>query len=117
MVEFAVAGGVFSLLLLGILEFGTVAWVRNSLSESARDGARWAMVRGSESGRATNQAGVAAYVSARSGVQPVTVVATWPTTKEPGEQVIVEVKYFYKRIGLIIASDTLRSTSRMRIVF
>jgi Flp pilus assembly protein TadG len=117
MVEFAIAGGIFSLLLLGVLEFGTVAWVKNSLSESARDGARWAMVRGAKSGRTTNQAGVAAYVSARSGVNPVQVVATWPGTKDPGEVVIVQVKYFYKRIGLIIPSDTLRSTSRVRIVF
>jgi hypothetical protein len=73
------------------------------------------MVRGTDSGRVTNQAGVAAYVSARSGVKPVQVVATWPNGKGMGEVVIVEVKYFYRRIGLIIPSDTLRSTSRMRI--
>lgn len=117
MVEFAIAGALFTLLLLAVLEFGTVAWVKNSLSESARDGARWAMVRGTKSGRTANQTSVAAYVSGRSGVKPVAVVATWPGAKDPGDIVTVEVKYFYKRIGLIIPSDTLRSKSKMRIIF
>jgi Flp pilus assembly protein TadG len=53
MVEFALVLPLFVLLLLGIIDGGRLIFVGNSLSEAAREGARW----GSVQGRAATAAG------------------------------------------------------------
>jgi Flp pilus assembly protein TadG len=49
MVEFAIAATVFLLLLFGTIEFGRALYMYHTVSNAARIGARWAMVRGSYS--------------------------------------------------------------------
>src|SRR5438874_2026314 len=51
MVEFAVAAAALSVLFLGIFEFGIAAWQKNSVASDVREGARYAAVRGTTSGR------------------------------------------------------------------
>jgi Flp pilus assembly pilin Flp len=117
MVEFAIVSVIFLLLLLGIGEFGRAAWIKNSITAGARDGARYASVRGSTSGRVADSAGVASFVESTIRVSPIRVVPSWPTGKDPGDVVQVTVKYAYSPIIGFPFADTLRSVSKMVIVF
>ena len=113
MTEFAIAMGVFLLIVVGILDFGYAAWERNSVESDAREGARWAMVRGAGSGRTTDAAAIQTYVRSRSSIGAlITVNATWvPADKRPGSVVTVTVTHV--RTGRLFLPDTVRSTSAM----
>jgi Flp pilus assembly protein TadG len=49
MVEFAIAATALLLIMFGILEFGRVMYIYHTVSNAARLGSRWAMVRGGNS--------------------------------------------------------------------
>lgn len=115
-VEFAVALGLFFLILLTILDFGYAAWERNSVAADAREGARYAMVRGSGSGRTTTADAVQTYVRSKSSIGlSILVSTTWdPTDKRPGSVVTVTVTHV--RRGRLFLPDTVRSSSAMIVV-
>jgi Flp pilus assembly protein TadG len=118
MVEFAMAAGVFTVLLLAIFEFGLASWTRNMVTDAARVGTRYAIVRGSESGRTTDSAAVSSYVQGRTELSPITVTTTWPDgNKNSGSRVQVRVQYAFQRMGSFIPALTLSSTSKMVISF
>lgn len=119
MVEFSIVAFLFVLLLLGIGEFGIATWARNSVADAAREGTRYAIVRGQKSGQIATTATVNTYVQSRSSLKPITVTTTWPDggSKEAGKMVVVTVAYDYKRVGLVIPNKTLSSTSKMVIVY
>jgi len=126
MVEFAVIGAFLMLLLIGIMEFGLAILAKNTVTASAREGARFAIVRGTESGMTTNAAAVATYVEGKTALSPITVVTTWDDpettaandgTKAPGMVVQVKVNYTHKPIGPVIPAIVLTSTSRMVISY
>lgn len=48
MVEFALVAPIFFLLLFGVMEMGRLVWINHELTNGTREGARFAMVRGSE---------------------------------------------------------------------
>jgi len=139
MVEFAFTATVLLLLLFGIIEFGRVLYTYHTVSNAARIGSRWAMVRGAgcsvlDHCSATSD-DISAYV--RSVVPMVdsnsmTVTASWTTTTNPnddctvsdpsgnngtGHVVCVTVSYpFNFAVPLVSTSAlTLSSTSRMAI--
>ena len=120
-IEFAVVIGVFVVILLATFELGMMLWEKNTIAAAAREGARFAIVRGSESGRTTDTAGVAAYVRGRAGLAPIKVLTTWPASKDPGATVEVRVEYMHKPVspltGILQDSVALASTSRMVVVF
>jgi Flp pilus assembly protein TadG len=120
MVEFAIAAFFFTLVLLGIFEFGLAAWAKNSVASAAREGTRFAVVRGKDSGLAASTTAdvVRDYVRSKSALSPITVTTVWADAdKKPDTKVTVTVSYNYKRVGLIIPNRTLTSSSAMRIVF
>jgi Flp pilus assembly protein TadG len=47
MVEFVIAATAFLMIIFGIFEFGRVLYIYHTVSNAARIGSRWAMVRGS----------------------------------------------------------------------
>ena len=81
------------------------------------------MVRGSDSGRPTDTASVAAYVRSRTSLSPIRVMTVWSdVTKKPGTTVNVSVQYTHRPLsplaGLVFADTVvLAGTSRMVIVF
>lgn len=139
MVEFAIAATALLLVMFGILEFGRVMYTYHTVSNAARLGARWAIVRGSNCSvldhcNATSS-DIQTWVQSQvplvdSGV--LSVAATWSTSKDPsvncsvtdpsgnnvqGHLVCVTVSYpfnfalpFVSRTAL-----TLSSTSKMVI--
>jgi len=117
MVEFAVVAFLFVLLLLGIGEFGIASWAKNSVANAAREGSRFAMVRGETSGQVANETAVENYVRSKASITPLTVATVWTPNKKPGSVVAVTVTYPFKRVGLVIPNKTLTSTSKIVIVY
>jgi Flp pilus assembly protein TadG len=119
MVQFAIAGGVLSALLLGIFEFGAAAWAKNNVAADAREGARYAIVHGARSGTPADQTMISNYVKARSALgSSIRVYASWPDgNKDPDSRVVVSVAYTVPRRGPFIRAHVDSSTSKMHILF
>jgi Flp pilus assembly protein TadG len=119
MAEFALTAAVFMSLLLGVIEFGFATWDKNSVTTDAREGARYAMVHGSTSGRIADSAMVANYVKSRTSLDNTIVVITrWADAgKLPGTNVTVKVKHSVPRRGPFLAGHTDSSSSTLVIVY
>lgn len=121
--EFAVAMGVFFLIVVVILQFGYAAWERNSLASDAREGARWASVRGGSSGRQTNQSAIQTYLRSKSSLgSSIIVEAHWgynganaDGTQPPGSVVTVTVSHVSR--GKKFLPDSVSSSSSMIVVY
>jgi Flp pilus assembly protein TadG len=120
-IEFALVSILFCLLVFGIMEFGRAVWIYNTVAHLAKEGARFAMVRGSESNHTATPTDVETYVSERAaGMTGLTVTTTWDdSSKDPGTVVQVQVdKDFDPALPLVgLGPFTLSSTSRMVITF
>lgn len=117
MVEFALVAFLFLLILLGIGEFSLANWAKASVADAAREGTRYAIVRGGQSGQAVGAAQIQTYVRSRSSLRPITVTTVWTPNNLAGSTVAVTAAYAYRRVGLIIPNRTLTSTSKMVIVY
>lgn len=119
--------------LFGIIDFGRALYTYSFVTSAAREGARWAMVRGSEScawssntlpGCNATQASVQSYVKGLFGgaTNPAnaTVTPTWPscsgTTNAPGCTVAVNVVYnFQFMLPFMPLTIPISSSSKMVI--
>ena len=121
LIEFAVVSLLLLALMFGIMEFGRGIWIYGSVAHLAREGARWSIVRGSESPRTTTPTEVDTYVnSVAAGMTGLTVTTTWDDpSKDPGTVVQVRVdKPFTPAVPMGgLGNITLSSTSRMVIAF
>ena len=118
MVEFAiVAGLIFIPLVFGIIEFGRLIWSKTTITAAAREGVRFAIVRGSSSPSPADTAAVGVYVRGRTQLAPLNITTTWTGAKDPGDTVTVQVSYTYTPIVPVIASKTITSTSMQIIAF
>ncbi len=120
MVEFAVAGAVFLLIFLGILNIGLTVWERNNLTYAAREGSRYAVVRGANSLQTASPTMVANYVKGRTQLNPsgLRVYTTWnPTDKKPGSIVSVSVARDVPRRGPFLPAHTDSVTSKLIIYY
>lgn len=119
MVEFALAGGLFFMLLLGIVEFGLAAWERNTAASDAREGARYAIVRGFTSPRVATFDSVTNHIKSRSGLDTTRmgVYTSWNPDNKVGSTVSVSVTYTVPRRGPFIPAHKDSVTSKMVIYF
>jgi len=119
LVELALAMPFLLLMLFGLMEFAVAFWVRHTVTHAAREGARFAIVRGSDNASPADDAAVATYVRSRVPLESVQVTTTWPTTKAPGAVVRVRVAYPYQPLtGFnVIGPVTIASTSEMVISY
>ncbi len=135
MPEFAIVSLAFFLLLFGILEFGRALYMYHTISNAARIGSRWAIVRGSASCSgpidhcSAASADVQTYVQSQVPIVDsgsLAVTANWPggnstctsTTdfKAKGCVVIVTVTYAFQGLPFITSGQiNLSSTSQMPI--
>ncbi len=105
LVEFALSCAILFSMLFGILQLSLALYTYNYVSEAAREGARWAMVRGSTS--CTNTPSLTSCNASASAIQTyvqglgypgmssgsVTVTPTWPNgNNSPGNTVKVQVQ-------------------------
>jgi Flp pilus assembly protein TadG len=134
MAETAIVMGVVLSLLFGIIDFGRTMYTYAFVAQLARQGARWAIVRGDQctlldhcSATSTD---VQTYVRSLSygatDANRIAVTATWSaascppnatTEKQPGCVVSVNVQYPFRFIApfLGLATINMSSTSRMVI--
>jgi Flp pilus assembly protein TadG len=117
MLEFALVGAIFSVMLLGIIEFGLAAWQKNSVAADAREGARYAIVRGATSVRVATPESVSKYVKARTSLDTaaMSVYTTWNPDKSPNSEVTVRVAHTVPRRGPFIRAHRDSATSKMHV--
>jgi Flp pilus assembly protein TadG len=134
MAETALVMSVLLAVLFGIIEFGRVMYSYAFVAQLARQGARWAIVRGSQCTVLDNcnaqSSQVQTYVDSltygATNNSDMTVTATWPETdcppnagvdNAPGCLVVVNVSYKFPFIAPFIsqAKLVLSSTSQMVI--
>src|SRR5437899_4839992 len=118
--ELPIALVLFLVLAFGIVDAGRLIFAYNVVSASAREGVRWAAVRGGASGSAASKADIQSFVQSKTVGVPVTVDATWlpDGNNQPGSTVVVTVTNPFAPIAplpLVPKSINLTSTSRMVI--
>jgi Flp pilus assembly protein TadG len=111
-VEMAVSITALLMVIVGMMKMCLAIYCYHYTSEAAREGARWAIVRGSSSGNETTADGISTYVKALGypALLPanMTVTVTWagfptgvactPNTNpcdNPGNMVTVTVQYAF----------------------
>ena len=120
LIEFALVSILFFTLVFGIMEFGRAIWIFNTVAHVAREGARYAIVRGSDSGRTAEPVDIENFINiVAAGMTDLVVTTTWDDpSKDPGTVVQVRVdKAFEPALPLVPLDFTLSSTSRMVIAF
>ena len=118
-VEFTLIALMFFMLVFGLVEFGRAIFDYSLVSSLAREGVRWASVRGSGSGHTATATDVSTYVQGKAAGLPVTVTTTWTPNKNPGSTVSVQVQYTFRSVAPVLLSlgtIPLHSTSSMVIV-
>jgi Flp pilus assembly protein TadG len=123
MVEFSLVFIVFMMLMVGLFELGRVVWIYETVAHAARQGARYAMVRGN-SGSPDNAALIAAVKAQAVGLSSglVAVTPNWEGGGIVGSFVSVQVSYpFVPAVGGILLGGTdgfnIASTSRMVVYY
>jgi len=120
-VEFTLVALMFFMLSLGLAEFGRAIFDYSIVSSLAREGVRYAAVRGSASGHAATAANISAYVQSKASGMNLTVTVTWTpaANNNPGSTVNVQVQYTFSSVAPVLLSlgtIPLTSTSSMVII-
>ena len=120
LVEFSLASILFFTITFGTIEFGRMILDYNIVSNAAREGVRYAAVRGASSGHAASASEVATYVASRSVVllTASNVTVTWPTDNAVGSVVQVRVQYSFTPIVTLLPQTgvNLSSTTKAYIL-
>lgn len=134
LVEFALVGIVFFIVVLGMIDVGRAVWNYNTLAQATREGTRYAIVHGANSsdpsgpgsayftppnGDTKVTEAVETYASALDPLQ-LTVEAEWlDGTNEIGSRVKVTSRYTYDPIFdfLEVVSFTMTSSSTMETTY
>ena len=134
-VEAAIVLPLFLLLVLAIIDGGRMIYTYGVMSHAAREGVRYAVVRGVEAGQDARRTGdapatdtqVETYVQNRAGpLSPIRAFTTWPLgsggqpDKKAGQVVEVRVEYDFNPVTpffLPLSPMVLTSTSRTVIYF
>jgi Flp pilus assembly protein TadG len=117
-VEFALVVPMFLLILIGVAELTRAVWIYGTVAHAAREGTRYAMVRGAENKAPATAADIESYVQAKAGYGSSTeVTTTWQPDNKPGSTVHVSVQYNFQSVTsfLPIGPIALHSSSRMVI--
>ena len=110
--EFGIVAPVLMLLMLGVVEFGRLHWVRNSMEYAAEQTARWAIVN-----TAATDAQIKAHAEEQfDGISAGTaVVAIDRDTSNGLSFVTVTVTYDFQFLADIIGLGTLPLRSETRV--
>lgn len=134
LVETAITFSILFAMLFGIIGLGLALYTYNFVSESAREGSRYAMVRGSSCVTpctAATAASVQTYVQNLGypglNSSDLTVTTTWPDTgatctpslspcNNPGNNVMVQVVYAFPWSTPFLPRRTLTMTSTSEVI-
>jgi Flp pilus assembly protein TadG len=125
LVEFALVLTALLMFLFGIMGFGHALYAYHFVSDAAREGTRYAMVRGSTciSGGKSCTAGtddVSDYIAnnAPPGIDPgaLTVTTTWNPDKNPGSVVKVQVQYNFRFFFPFLPTSVAMNSSSQMVI-
>ena len=119
MVEFAMTAIVFFLLVFAILNFSIAVYAYNLVSYAAREGTRYASVRGSSAPSPAAAADIERFVkSESSGLSPanLTVKTIWNPDNNPGSFVRVQVQYKFDFVMTFVSLPELSLASTSQLV-
>lgn len=116
-IEFGFAFPVLFLLMYGIIELSHYGYVSIAVEDAARDGARYAMVRGGTSPQPAQTSDVVTFVKGRMTLVTgslATVTVNFTPDDQPGSVAQVTVSYPYQPfiMGALTAMN-VTSTSKM----
>ena len=117
--ELPIALVLFLVLAFGTVDAGRLIYAYNAVSLSAREGVRWAAVRGGASGHAASKAEIQSFVQSKTVGVPVTVDVSWlpDGNNQPGSTVLVTVTSAFALIApLPFVPQTINLTSSSRMV-
>jgi len=117
--ELSIVLVLFLVLLFGIVDAGRLIFAYNAVSAGAREGVRWAVVRGARGhlGK-VSKVDIKAFVQNSTVGTTVDVDATWTPDSAPGSTVAVTVTSPFSPIApfpMVPKTLTLSSTSSMVI--
>lgn len=120
LVEGALTLTVLLMVVFGIMDFGRLVWWRTMLADAAREGSRYASMRGSTVTQPATAADVTTDVKKSIGgmdTSALNVSTTWNPNNQPGSTVQVTVSYNFSPLVPYIPSSliTLTSTSAYTI--
>ena len=119
-VEFALIIPFLLLLTVGLIDIGRMMWYRTTLEHVAREGTRFAAVRGASSLFPASQAAVEEFVANRSvgiGGDDLGIDVTWAPSNAPGSTVTVAVTFdFSFFISGILPLDPFRMRSASTMI-
>jgi hypothetical protein len=134
LVEFALVAPIFFLVLFSIIEFGRYVYTVQILNEAAREGARYAIVHGSQSlcpsgpmpgVTMTNPCDptgqnvkdlVIRDATGVAGTAPITATVTWPVDNARGHSVTVAVSYQFKTLIPVVPLPPIQVTGTATLV-
>ncbi len=129
LLEFAVVAPIFFLLVFAMIDFGRYVYYVQILNNAAREGARYAIVHGSNSfqpaGPSSNDPTVAgvvrSYAVGVTGNGALTITSVWgtppnPPTNNRGSNVDVKVSYAFRSIVPIVPLPPITITGESTLV-
>ena len=134
LMEFALVGIIFVILVFGVIDVGRAVWNYNTLAQATREGTRYAIVHGAASSDPSGPGSsyfvppdsdtkiTEAVETFASGldISQLTVLAEWPDgANNPGSAVKVTSQYTYEPMFDLfgIVSFTMTSSSTMEITY
>jgi Flp pilus assembly protein TadG len=119
MVELALALMACLLFIIGLIEFGRGLWAYNTLAHATRQGARFAMARGSANPATSTQVS-ATVKNAAVGLNPadISVTTTWASGVERGGTVKVHSEYNFRPVSgtLLVKQSSLQFKSTSTVI-
>ena len=117
-VEFAVVAPVFFLLVFGMIEFGRMVMVQQVITNGSREGARIAVLDGTDTGEVTTAVDTYLSNAAVTGAT-VTVSPDPPNSAGYGEPVTVTVSIPFDQVSwlpspMFLGGSTMTATTVMR---
>lgn len=118
LVEFAGSSILFLTVAFGTIESSRMIHSYNIVSNAAREGVRYASVRGAGSGRPVTATAVKAYVAGRSAglLTASNITVTWPVDNSTGSIVRVQVQYPFTPVVALLPSATINLNSTTELV-
>ena len=118
-VEFAMTAMVFFLLTFAVLNFSMAIYAYNLVSYAAREGSRYASVRGSSAPSPVAASDVASFVEGETSglnLANMTVSTSWDPDNNPGSFVRVEVQYQFSFTMPFISLPQVSMASSSQLV-
>lgn len=112
--EAALTMTVFLTILFGIMDFGRLVWWDTMLADAAREGSRYASMRGSSVTHPATASDVTADVKSTivaMDTSAMNVSTTWSPNNKPGSTVSVTVTYPFSPLVPYIPTGTITLTS------